>query len=385
MLIWPRVKRFRLVLGRLSFLSSLILLLLLVACSPAGGIGNAESLDPALDTPAVSSSTVVPAVGSEDLLESTEMPPAVTVSDTVEDRPVSWMIGDFDQMLVALGSYQNDVSVSFEGQDAGGLPVAFLWRSLSTFALDGPGYVLELSATGDEQPDGVQSMSLVRTAERSYLHLPGIGCVSGMADDFADDMALPLNPADLLNGLSASELVSKGAVVNGLVTTEFSFDQEALDWSAAGPWLVEGVAYVAEDSGLLTRSEMTIVGQGDLMGDGRVLDGLYEVRVDVQDLDDSLTVGVPEECLQAHRYPVTEDAFDLSAIDDLLAFSSLMPLAKVVEYYLAEMPIAGWQLLTEPDVIEDLAFLTFERDGEQLTITIEYDTASDGVSVLISP
>ena len=62
-----------------------------------------------------------------------------------------------------------------------------------------------------------------------------------------------------------------------------------------------------------------------------------------------------------------------------------MPLAKVVEYYLAEMPIAGWQLLTEPDVIEDLAFLTFERDGEQLTIIIEYDTASDGVSVLISP
>ena len=59
-----------------------------------------------------------------------------------------------------------------------------------------------------------------------------------MADDFADDMALPLNPADLLNGLSASELASKGAVVNGLVTTEFSFDQEALEWSAAGPWLV---------------------------------------------------------------------------------------------------------------------------------------------------
>ena len=172
MLIWPRVKRFRLVLGRLSFLSSLILLLLLVACSPAGGIGNADSLDPALDTPAVSSSTVVPAVGSEDLLESTEMPPAVTVSDTVEDRPVSWMIGDFDQMLVALGSYQNDVSVSFEGQDAGGLPVAFLWRSLSTFALDGPGYVLELSSNQMassrcrwfEQPSEVICICLVSAA-----------------------------------------------------------------------------------------------------------------------------------------------------------------------------------------------------------------------------
>ncbi|UCG22646.1 MAG: hypothetical protein JSW55_10710 [Chloroflexota bacterium] len=306
-------------------------------------------------------------------------------SDTQRGQPEFPSPVDFGHMLASLGSYQIEVNVSFEGQDAAGLPIAFLWRGLSTFASQGPGYMLELSAAGDEQPDGVRSMTLVRSGERSYLYLPGVGCVSGLSVNFAEDADLPLSPADLLDGLSLTEPVAEGAVVNGQVAKEFRFDEGALAWAAAGPWLIEGSAYLVEDSGLLTRTDMTVTGQGDLLADGQVLNGVYEVTIDVLDLEESLAVDAPAACIDTQRYPVTEDAFDLSAIDDLLTFKSLMPLAEVVDFYVAEMPAVGWQVLAEPDVIEDLAFLTFEKDGGQLTIAVEYDPEFEGVSVLISP
>jgi hypothetical protein len=49
------------------------------------------------------------------------------------------------------------------------------------------------------------------------------------------------------------------------------------------------------------------------------------------------------------------------------------------------MPVAGWQLASEPDVFEDLAVMTFERGGASLMVTLEVEAGSGVTSVFISP
>ena len=363
-------------------LPAIFILLLLAAC----GQSDDETVNEQQETAAGSPDIVEPAGGQTSVPTPTGLPAAADPSRAaVADQTGSSPPGDFGAMLAALGSYELIVRTTFSGQDAAGLPVFSEWQSTSTVTTNPPGYRLDLSTSADDQQEGIYSMTLVRSDGLSYLYLPSVGCVAGAGDDFAGYLDLPLDPADLLRGLSIAEPVAEDVLVNGLATHEYHFDEETLEWFLYSPWSVDGSAHVAEDTNLMTRVQLTLSGQGDLLAEGRDLNGTYQLTIDVTDMDESTVVEIPDACQQALPYPVTEDAFDISTIEDLLAFRSRMSLVDVVNFYLAEMPAAGWNLAGEPEVFDDLAFFSYERDGQQIMISIETDPELDTVSVLVSP
>jgi hypothetical protein len=284
-----------------------------------------------------------------------------------------------------MDTYLLELELSFNGQDAAGIPVAFGWRSREFFQTDPPGRRIDLVAVDDGGQGELQSMTLVRLDDLGYMYVPEIGCVGGSAEQFASDMKHPLDPAELLAGLSDIQPTTGGADDNGLGTTEFRFDASALTWTTAGPWVVDGKAFIQEGSGYLTKVEMIVAGQGDLLDEGRVLNGTFDIAIDINTVEGDTAVVVPDTCHETFRYPITQDAFDITAIEDLLAFKSRLPLVDVVNLYLNEMTSASWQLLAEPDIFDDWAILNYEADGGSLMITVEYDSETEVVSVLLSP
>jgi hypothetical protein len=288
-------------------------------------------------------------------------------------------------MLALLGDRRMEVNLSFEGQDAAGVPLAFAMTSVETVAVSPPGSRLDLSADDGGAPGQAGAISLLRFDDVTYLYLPQIGCISGSADEFEDDMKLPLDPRDLLEGLSDAQMVANNVLVNGLGTAEFRFDETSLPWSSGSLWTVDGLAFVEEGSDFVTRVVMTLNGSGDLLGDGRVLDGEYDITIDITPVAGNEAIIIPDACQESARYPVPPDAFEVTVIEDLLAYKSLLSLDEVVDFYMEQMPEAGWQSSSEPEMFDDLAIMNFEQGGTPLMITVEYDTDSETVSVLVSP
>jgi hypothetical protein len=292
---------------------------------------------------------------------------------------------DFGAMVAGLGSHEVVVNAAFSGQDAVGGPVSFSWQRADTVTRNPAGYRLDLSSSGDDTLNAVQAMTLVQLAAESYLYLPSVGCLTGVGEDFDAGKDSILEPARLLAGLSLAEPVAEGVVLGDVRVAEYHFDGSALDQFSTGPWSLEGVAYVTEDSNLMTRVSLTISGQGDLLGDGQVLDGTFQITVDVNEIDEGAPLEVPAACRQAWPYPVTADAFEISSIDDLLAFKSLMPIDDIVDFYRTQMPAADWLPAGEPEVFGDLAFFSYTRNSQQVLITIETDPETGATNVLISP
>jgi hypothetical protein len=364
-------------------LAVLFVLSLLAGCGQSADEANNERQQ----TPASSPATIEPGESQTPVPTYTDSPATATFpsAEAAEDQAGTAPPPDFAAMLAALGSYELVVSTAFNGQDAAGLPVSFEWQSTSTVTTNPPGYRLDLIASGDNQQGAVHSMTLVRSDELSHLYLPSVGCIAGAGDYFAGYLDLPLDPTALLAGLSITEAVAEGIVVDNLAMAEYHFDDSTLAWFSAGPWMVDGIAHVTQNTNLISQVALTVSGQGDLLGEGRELNGSYQITIDITDLDESAAVEIPEICQQSLPYPVTEDAFDISSIEDLMAFKSRMSLVDVVDFYLAGMPAAGWILTGEPEVFDDLAFFSYEKDGQQILITIETDPGMGTVSVLVSP
>ncbi len=370
-------------------LTALILLsLLLVACrsspreddtSPTvtEAISAAEQPQPAPPT--------IDSMGTSTDSEGDPAASGTSPAGNVGVEPGAALPDDFTAMLARLGDYRMEVNLSFEGQDGGGTPVAFEMVSSETVAFDPPRRRLDLSAAEIGESSQVESMTLLRIDDTGYLVVPEIGCISGDSEDFVDAMRLPVDPRVILAGWTDSGRVDSNVVVNGLETDQFHFDEASLPWTFGGPWSISGSAFVEEGSDFVTRIAMTLDGRGDLLADGRTLDGEYDIVINITRLGDDDDVFLPDACRQSALYPLPPDAFEVTTIENLVTFKSHLPIGDVVDFYLSQMTSAGWQPLSEPDVFEDLAILNFARDGSPLMITIEYDAASEMISVLISP
>lgn len=356
--------------------AALVLVLTSSACGRSGSEASDERLEPGSgqdSEPDGNVATITPIVGSDEEPVANPAPPpsGLSLNDT----------------LGKLGAYVLEIGIGFEGEDASGAMVVFDFVGRETMLLEPPRMRLDLSAVGEDNLVSIKSVSLVREGDVAYLDVPGVGCVSGLWQELGAGMALPLDPRQVLDGLSDVQTVDSDVIMNGIETSEFHFDENALNWpdTDTGSWSIDGDVFVEKKRGLVRRAAMTVVGQGDLLGDGRVLDGTYDIVIDVREAQTNEAPSIPVACGEDIRYPILADAYDITAIEDLLTFKSRLPLVDVANFYLAEMPAAGWQLSSEPDIFEDLAILNFENDGAQMMITVDYDGDLGASTVLISP
>jgi hypothetical protein len=369
-------------------LRSSSLTLLLVALSVAG----CRSATPANEEEATGPSTMQAKTGPETEVNAgmeTGDASAASVEATFAvvpdgDEMATSLPQSLEALLVRIGDYQVEVDLSFQGQDQAGALLAFETVGRETATSNPPGSRLDLTYSGANELGQIQAMSLSRSGDAAYLYVPEIGCISGNAGEMAADMKLPVDPRDIMEGITGAWVVSQGVVVNGVTTDELHFDEGSSNWPPESTWSVDGAIFVEEGGDFVTRITATLDGQGDLLGDGRELAGTFQIDVEITAIEDSVAI-LPQACRASSLYPVTPDAFDMTAIQDLLAYKSSAPLQDVVDFYMSAMPVAGWQLASEPDVFEDLAVMTFERGGASLMVTLEVEAGSGVTSVFISP
>jgi hypothetical protein len=148
---------------------------------------------------------------------------------------------------------------------------------------------------------------------------------------------------------------------------------------------VNGHYYVSEDDGRPIQVLLEVSGVADFAATGQDQDGTLYLEINWYDTSDSTEVILPPDCLQSAIYPLPEGVYDITSLDDLVGFHTLLSINEVVAFYQVEMAAAGWMEVEEPTVSDDAAFMTFSRNGLEIIVNIETGPAIGEVSVLISP
>jgi hypothetical protein len=79
---------------------------------------------------------------------------------------------------------------------------------------------------------------------------------------------------------------------------------------------------------------------------------------------------------------MVEDATDEFAMAGLMSYTSKLDFEAVLQFYMDQMPQAGWTL-AEEFVAGPLGLLTFTNGDRSAQVTVTYDQGSDQVSVAI--
>lgn len=104
-----------------------------------------------------------------------------------------------------------------------------------------------------------------------------------------------------------------------------------------------------------------------------------EQVVDINPFEDGLGGGNTDE----FPFPATDDAFDFGNVMGLYSFTTHFDMDGLIELYSAAIPTLGY-LLNSDTVIPEMAILSYEGDGEALTLNISTnEDGSNTVSILI--
>jgi hypothetical protein len=161
--------------------------------------------------------------------------------------------------------------------------------------------------------------------------------------------------------------------------------QEAGEITAAG-----GDLYIAIDGNYVAKMDIYFEGTGlYLFGTEAAtasLDGRTDVSYSMSDVNQPITIEVPEAALEASALPkdipLPPDAEGASQMFGMISFTSASTPAEISEFYTAEMPGLGW---SAGDVSEfsGIYTLSFSKEAKKASIMISADQ-SGKTTVLVT-
>jgi hypothetical protein len=199
-----------------------------------------------------------------------------------------------------------------------------------------------------------------------------------------------VNTADFLGGLQGATLVEENVSVNGVQTNHYQFDDSALTQGGQQSFgtleNVEGHIYISREEGYLIR--MTVEADGtDVSFDG-VSDGTTSghvvYQIDYSDYNTPIEIEKPASCEESgdSEFPMLGDATNVTTFGDIVNYATEAPFEDIVEFYKTEMVAAGYTLNSDFSS-PPTAILTFEQDGQEVTVTVSENTAGSGFLVTI--
>jgi hypothetical protein len=306
------------------------------------------------------------------------------ISDGSAPLPEILDLPDLDESLESLEGFTIEMDAQFLGEDESGTPVEWSITSRRRVSTAPSAEVLELTIDGFDDLSEFDVMSLVTIGQDRYLAFPGVGCLA-RAIESEDSSALANLPDELVAGLSGARSMAEIETVNGIVSQRYYFDEEArAEWRDQG-LLVDGHLFIAKDGGYVTRIEVTVSGSGQFHDQRDSEVGTLTILIDVFDADGQTTIGLPEACAVPADYPVVDDAFQITAIGDLVSFRTNMAPVELLAFYEEEMLNAGWSLVEEAILLDDSAFLIYQKPAKIVTISLEIESPDGPITVLISP
>lgn len=293
-------------------------------------------------------------------------------------------VPDVFDSLGALSSYQMTVSIQFDRPDQSSGPDHWRIENQLSISNDPPARQAAITTEGMALSADLQAMTVVQTGRETYLQLPGLGCITSAA---TESSLIPeaADPNSVVGGLHQATLTPGAEIVNGVSSSHYIFDESSLPRFAGTAVEVDGALYMATDGRYPTRLELRAQGEANYLGAQAPQTGTLTMRLDVTNVNQPIQIQPPSACTQASIYPVTEDAFDVTTIEDLVSYKSASSVDEVVTFYESQMPLAGWSPVEEPVLLDDAAFLTYDRGGIVVTISVEANGEGQPTSVLISP
>ncbi|MBN2006625.1 MAG: hypothetical protein JXA21_24950 [Anaerolineae bacterium] len=205
--------------------------------------------------------------------------------------------------------------------------------------------------------------------------------MAGMQDTF-------INPENL-NSLSEDDLKFVGnEKINGVNTKHYSAEYDSL-WGKLGMEgedIESGSAdiWVADESNLpqfVMKMEFEVKGKLDIGETGEKVDGTMVMEMEVTDVNEPVTIEAPEDALSGgmpEDVPEYPNAEDMSALGDMVMFTTSDSVDDVTAFYDEAMEEAGWTA-GEASILGS----TWTKDGRSLDLMVTEDDSTKKTSVII--
>ncbi len=206
----------------------------------------------------------------------------------------------------------------------------------------------------------------------------------------AEEMAF-VSSADLLKGLKKPKYEGK-ETYNGIKTKHYSFDERSFEEvEEIEIEKATGNIYIAEEGEYLVHMDVTMSGKklGLPTGaEGQALqEGSMTIKTDLSDINQPITIQVPEEALQGsgvpEDIPAPDDAEELSNFMGMITFKSPSTPQQIADFYKAEMPNNGWTQ-SKADEFGGMYTLEYTKEGRTASFIISTDSSTGKTSVLIT-
>lgn len=151
-----------------------------------------------------------------------------------------------------------------------------------------------------------------------------------------------------------------------------------------------GDLYVAEDGNYVVLMEMFFEGEDldlQLGEEGEdVTAQRMEIRYETSDVNETFTIEVPAEALEAgalpEDIPFPDDAADVNNMFGMITFTSAMGPEAVFTFYQEEMPNSGWTEVSA-EAMSGLWMMEYTQDGRTASFVISEDD-SGNASVMVT-
>jgi hypothetical protein len=187
------------------------------------------------------------------------------------------------------------------------------------------------------------------------------------------------------------------ATYNGIEVKHYTFDETSFPAEEMEDEVefeeANGNIYIAVDGSYLVHMDMTMTGTNFEVPTGEegeaLENGTMELVMDLTDINEPITIVVPEEALESGQppedIPVPDDAEELQVIDimGMITFFSPSTTEVIADFYSTEMPNNGW---TEGSSEEmgGMYMQEYSKEGKTASLIIMTDDESGRTNVLIS-
>lgn len=293
---------------------------------------------------------------------------------------------DFDSYVIAF-------NLEFTSRDAeDGAPTQSMVADMR-FDNTIPAVSMDLELEGIEGTEEFNMISMAEIGDTAYMSLPGMGCVTSSAAEAALFEENPfeemMSPESILDELELQDAEEVGEeTINGIETTHYTFDETFLDDPEGEIESAEGHIYIAQDGGYVVRMVMDVEGAlPDFAQEGTDSFGALHFEFDVSNINEPVEIGIPAGCEDngaGSDLPMPDDAYEVSSFAGFLSYKTDMAKEDLVAFYEEALAEAGWTANEEESMdLGSLVSMTYNKDGETLTVTITEEEGSEALTVLL--
>ncbi len=397
-------------LKKLYWLMALVLLLSLpaLACGPFGGndaeatavpaaSDSGEQTEPAAEAnapaaeeptaeetapePAAEEATAVPAASDSDEPAAEESAPALSAADltlpTGSDLPFN--------------SYRVTMEMSFTGVNADGEEVTQAMTMNSAYTTDPAATSVTMNMTGLDNAMGGDLVEMAQIEGTTYMVIPDVGCITTQDDSMSDaPFADIMSPDDFLGDLDGAKYEGE-ETINGVRTLHYSFDKAVfLSTQMSGDEIeeAEGHIYIAKDGNYVVRMVIDATGKIDLLDKGGDENGDLHIEMNLLDIDEPIEIVMPAACeagaAGGSAFPVMDDATETATFGGMTSYKTAAATEDVLAFYDDALVADGWVKDESSSFISGgTALVSYTRDGETLTLSINADENAGGTDVLL--